>query len=439
MVNGIDTKQRGNGMPKIKSVHAREILDSRGNPTVAVRVTLDNEITAEAAVPSGASTGSHEALELRDKDPKRYHGKGVLKACSHVNGEIANRIAGMDALHQEQLDRTLIELDGTENKSRLGANAILGVSLACVKAAAKSRHLPLYRYIGGIQGCELPVPMMNLINGGAHSDAPIDFQEFMVRPVGAADFHEALRWGAEIFQSLKKRLTKNGMNTAVGDEGGFAPALHSIEEACEYLVHSIEDAGLKPGSVSTGGQVTLALDCAASEFYDPDRRIYRYRKAGGCERSRMEQVEYLEQLVRAFPIDSIEDGMAQDDWEGWELLTQAIGNPVQLVGDDLLVTNVRYLREAIRRHAGNAILIKMNQIGTVTETLDAVREAKAGGFRTIISHRSGETVDTSIADLAVALNAGQIKTGSLSRSERLCKYNRLLRIEDELRGAALIW
>ena len=409
---------------KIANIHAREILDSRGNPTLEVDVVLNNGVLARAAVPSGASTGENEALELRDGDKKRYGGKGVLKAVENVNSHIAPLLIGLSPFEQRTIDRIMIEADGSETKSHLGANAILGVSLAVARAAAAAKNMPLYRYLGGENAHKLPVPMMNIINGGSHSDAPIAFQEFMIRPVGASSFHEALRMGAEVFHSLKGVLKKRGLSTAVGDEGGFAPALDGVEDALQMILLAIEKAGYRAGK-----DVTIALDCAASEFYAEG--VYDYRRFEG-EKARIrtseEQVEYLEELVSKYPIDSIEDGMSENDWAGWEMLTRRIGDRCQLVGDDLFVTNVKFLRRGIDQKCGNAILIKPNQIGSLSETLDAIDLAKANGFATIISHRSGETEDTTIADIAVATNSGQIKTGSLSRSERIAKYNRLLRL-----------
>ena len=417
---------------KIANIHAREILDSRGNPTLEVDVVLNNGVLARAAVPSGASTGENEALELRDGDKKRYGGKGVLKAVENVNSHIAPLLIGLSPFEQRTIDRIMIEADGSETKSHLGANAILGVSLAVARAAAAAKNMPLYRYLGGENAHKLPVPMMNIINGGSHSDAPIAFQEFMIRPVGASSFHEALRMGAEVFHSLKGVLKKRGLSTAVGDEGGFAPALDGVEDALQMILLAIEKAGYRAGK-----DVTIALDCAASEFYAEG--VYDYRRFEG-EKARIrtseEQVEYLEELVSKYPIDSIEDGMSENDWAGWEMLTRRIGYRCQLVGDDLFVTNVKFLRRGIDQKCGNAILIKPNQIGSLSETLDAIDLAKANGFATIISHRSGETEDTTIADIAVATNSGQIKTGSLSRSERIAKYNRLLRIEEQIGAEA---
>ena len=412
----------------ITEVIGREVLDSRGNPTVEVDVILECGAMGRAAVPSGASTGEHEALELRDGDKKRYGGKGVTKAVNNVNTVIADALLGMNVTDQVGIDRVLLELDGTPTKSNLGANALLGVSLACAKAAANALEMPLYRYIGGVNAKVLPVPMMNIINGGSHSDAPIAFQEFMIRPVGAESFREALRMGAEVFHSLKKVLHDRGLSTAVGDEGGFAPALKGTEDALESIIKAIETAGYKAGE-----DVMIGLDCASSEFYKDG--IYDYSKfegATGAKRSSAEQVAYLEELISRYPIDSIEDGMSENDWEGWQLLTQRIGNRCQLVGDDLFVTNVPYLKKGIEMGCANSILIKVNQIGTLTETLDAIYMAHRAGYTSVTSHRSGETEDATIADIAVATNSGQIKTGSLSRSDRMAKYNQLLRIEEEL-------
>ena len=413
---------------KIASIKGREILDSRGNPTIEVDVMLENGILGRASVPSGASTGEHEALELRDHNRDRYLGKGVLKAVKHINTHIAEALIGKDVLDQRGIDRLMIDLDGTPTKSRLGANAILGVSLAVAKAAANSLNLPLYRYIGGSNTYIMPVPMMNIINGGSHSDAPIAFQEFMIRPIGAKTFSEGLRMGAEIFHALKRVLKGRKLSTAVGDEGGFAPGFHGTEDALNCILTAIEDAGYEPQR-----QVTIGLDCASSEFYTDG--IYDYTKfegIGAAIRSYGEQIDYLEELCNHYPIDSIEDGMAENDWDGWKMLTARLGKQCQLVGDDLFVTNVHFLRKGIQEKCGNAILIKVNQIGTLTETLDAIEMAHRHGYATIISHRSGETEDTTIADLAVATNSGQIKTGSLSRSDRMAKYNQLLRIEEEL-------
>jgi enolase len=419
---------------RIVSILGREILDSRGNPTVEVDVYTESGAFGRAAVPSGASTGENEALELRDGDKKRYGGKGVLKAVDNVNEIIAPALIGMLALDQRGIDAKLLELDGTKTKSNLGANALLGVSLAVAKAAADYLGLPLYRYIGGPNAYVLPVPMMNIINGGSHSDAPIAFQEFMIRPVGAPCFREGLRMGAEIFHALRKVLRDKGLSTAVGDEGGFAPNLAGgTEEAIDSILTAIRNAGYEPGK-----DVMIGLDCASSEFYQDG--IYDYTKFEGDKgkkRTSAEQVEYLEQLIAKYPIDSIEDGMSENDWEGWKLLTEKIGNKCQLVGDDLFVTNVEFLEKGIKMGCGNSILIKVNQIGTLTETLNAIEMAHRHGYTTVISHRSGETEDTTIADIAVATNSGQIKTGSLSRSDRTAKYNRLLRIEEELGNRAI--
>lgn len=405
-------------MSKIQSIHALEILDSRGNPTVEVIVTAEDGVKGKAAVPSGASTGEHEALELRDKDPKRYGGKGVKKAVSHVNGPLAELLKGQSVFEQEACDLKMIEADGTPNKGKFGANAILGVSLALAHAAAATKKLPLYAYLG--KGQNLPCPMMNIINGGAHADNGLDFQEFMIRPVNAPSFSEAVRWGAEVFHTLKKLLKDEGHVVSVGDEGGFAPRLESHEEAIEFILKAIEKAGYQPGT-----DITLALDCAASEFYDKATGKY-------CGRTAEEHISYLESLCSSYPIDSIEDALDQNDWPGWKLLTQKLKNKVQLVGDDLFVTNPLFLKRGFAEEVANAILIKANQIGTLTETLATIRLAQENGYATVISHRSGETEDTTLADIAVATNAGQIKTGSLSRSDRVAKYNRLLEIEDGL-------
>ena len=416
----------------ITEVTGREVLDSRGNPTVEVDVVLENGVKGRAAVPSGASTGEHEALELRDGDKKRYGGKGVTKAVNNVNTVIADALLGMDVTDQVRIDKTLIELDGTPTKSNLGANALLGVSLACAKAAANALDMPLYRYIGGVNAKKLPVPMMNIINGGSHSDAPIAFQEFMIRPVGADSFKEALRIGAEVFHALKKVLHGRGLSTAVGDEGGFAPALEGTEDALESILTAIRKAGYEPGK-----DVMIGLDCASSEFYHDG--IYDYTKFEGdkgAKRTSEQQAAYLEELISKYPIDSIEDGMSENDWEGWQMLTKRIGDRCQLVGDDLFVTNVQYLKKGIEMGCANSILIKVNQIGTLTETLDAIEMAQRAGYTTVTSHRSGETEDATIADIAVATNSGQIKTGSLSRSDRMAKYNQLLRIEEELGDTA---
>ena len=413
---------------KIAAIKGREILDSRGNPTIEVDVTLECGIMGRASVPSGASTGTNEALELRDGDPSRYEGKGVTKAVAHINELIAPKLTGLSALEQRYIDHQLLALDNTPDKSNLGANAILGVSLATARAASQYLGIPLYRYIGGINTFSLPVPMMNIINGGSHSDAPIAFQEFMIRPIGAPSFREALRMGAEVFHALKKVLKQRGLSTAVGDEGGFAPALNGTEDALECIIEAILKAGYTPRK-----DITIALDCAASEYFRENQYDYTlFEGEKGKQRSSEEQVTYLEHLIDTYPIDSIEDGMAENDWEGWRMLTQRIGNRCQLVGDDLFVTNVKFLQKGIDEQCGNAILIKVNQIGTLTETLDAIALARQNGYKTIISHRSGETEDTTIADIAVATNSGQIKTGSLSRSDRMAKYNQLLRIEEEL-------
>lgn len=415
---------------KITNIIAREILDSRGFPTVAAEVTLENGVKAEESVPSGASTGSHEALELRDNDPSRYNGKGVLKAVENVNEIIAPQLIGLSVYEQTAIDQLMCRLDGTPNKSKLGANAILAVSLAVAKAAAKANNTPLYRYLGGTDSHVLPVPMMNILNGGAHSDAPIAFQEFMIRPIGAESFSEGLRMGAEVFQSLKRLLKARGLSTAVGDEGGFAPKLKGIEDALDLIMQAIDHAGYLPGK-----DVTIALDCASSEFFKEGRYDYKiFEGENGRILDRDGQLAYLKHLVEKYPIDSIEDGMSEDDWVGWEFMTAELGSKCQLVGDDLFVTNVDYLAKGIRNGVANAILVKLNQIGTLTETLEAISMAQRNGYKAIISHRSGETEDTFIADLAVAVNAGQIKTGSLSRSERIAKYNRLLKIEAELHG-----
>ena len=418
---------------EIVKVVGREVLDSRGNPTVEVDVHLASGAFGRAAVPSGASTGENEAIELRDGDKKRYGGKGVLKAVDNVNNVIAPAILGMSALNQREVDHKLIELDGTKTKSNLGANAMLGVSLAVAKAAANYLDLPLYRYIGGTNAYVLPVPMMNIINGGSHSDSPIAFQEFMIRPVGAKTFREAVRMGAEIFHTLKKVLHDRGLSTAVGDEGGFAPTLKGTEDALESIIEAIKKAGYKPGE-----EVMIGLDCASSEFYKND--IYDYsifEGPNGAKRTSTEQVLYLEELIDKYPIDSIEDGMSENDWEGWKKLTQRIGDRCQLVGDDLFVTNVDFLAKGIEKGCANSILIKVNQIGSLTETLNAIEMAHRHGYTTVTSHRSGETEDATIADIAVATNSGQIKTGSLSRSDRMAKYNQLLRIEEELGDRAV--
>jgi enolase len=419
---------------EIVKIQGREILDSRGNPTVEVDVTLASGVIGRAAVPSGASTGENEALELRDGDKKRYLGKGVQKAVENINLRIAPAIIGISALNQREIDLKMIALDGTKTKSNLGANAILGVSLAVAKAAASYLDIPLYRYIGGTNTCSLPVPMMNIINGGSHSDAPIAFQEFMIRPVGAESFREGLRMGAEVFHALKKVLHDKGLSTAVGDEGGFAPNLAGgTEEALESILTAIRNAGYEPGR-----DVKIGLDCASSEFYVDG--IYDYTKfegSHGKKRTSAQQAEYLEELITKYPIDSIEDGMSENDWNGWKQLTDRIGSRCQLVGDDLFVTNVEFLRKGIELGCANSILIKVNQIGSLSETLDAIEMAHRAGYTTVTSHRSGETEDATIADIAVATNSGQIKTGSLSRSDRMAKYNQLLRIEEELGDLAV--
>jgi len=420
-------------MNRIKKIVAREILDSRGNPTVEVEVLLEGGVIGRASVPSGASTGENEAIELRDGDKSRYLGKGVLKAVSNVNNIIGHALIGVNVLNQRAIDKQMIALDGTKTKSNLGANAILGVSLAVAKAAAAYLNIPLYRYIGGTNAFVLPVPMMNIINGGSHSDAPIAFQEFMIRPVGAKSFREGLRMGAEIFHSLKKVLHDRNLSTAVGDEGGFAPALKGTEDALESIISAIEKAGYKAGK-----DVMIGLDCAASEFYKDG--IYDYSKfegPNGAKRTSAQQVDYLAELAGKYPIDSIEDGMNEGDWDGWKLLTDRLGSKIQLVGDDLFVTNVDYLKKGIDMGCANSILIKVNQIGTLSETLDAIEMAHRAGYTSVTSHRSGETEDATIADIAVATNSGQIKTGSLSRSDRMAKYNQLLRIEEELGDLAV--
>ncbi len=412
----------------ISNIIARQILDSRGNPTIEVDVHLNSGAFGRASVPSGASTGSNEALELRDNDPLRYMGKGVLKAVDNVNSIIAPQLFGMDALNQRDIDKFLLDLDGTENKSKLGANAILGVSLAVAKAAANYLQIPLYRYIGGVNAHIMPIPMMNIINGGSHSDSPIAFQEFMVRPIGASSISDAIMMGANILHNLKKILKDKGLSTAVGDEGGFAPLLNGTEDALNFIVEAIKSAGYLPKK-----EVTIALDCAASEFYKDG--IYDYTKFEGklaAKRNSKEQIDYLEHLINTFPIDSIEDAMSEDDWQGWKDLSARIGDRCQLVGDDLFVTNKKYLQKGIDLGCANAILVKVNQIGTLTETLETIELAKTNKYAVIISHRSGETEDSTIADIAVATNAGQIKTGSMSRSDRIAKYNQLIRIEEEL-------
>ncbi len=418
---------------KIEKITAREVLDSRGNPTVEVDVVLECGVMGRASVPSGASTGEHEALELRDGDKNRYGGKGVQKAVENVNKLIAPALVGMCALEQRAIDHKMLELDGTPTKSKLGANAILGVSLALAKAAATYLDMPLYRYIGGVNTYVLPVPMMNIINGGSHSDAPIAFQEFMIRPVGAPSFKEGLRMGAEVFHALKKVLKDRGLSTAVGDEGGFAPELEGTEDALNSILEAVKQAGYEPGK-----DIMIAMDCASSEFYKDG--VYDYTKFEGdkgSKRTADQQIDYLEELINKYPIDSIEDGMSENDWEGWKKLTARIGDRCQLVGDDLFVTNVEFLSKGIREKCGNSILIKVNQIGSLSETLDAIEMAHRNGYTTVTSHRSGETEDATIADIAVATNSGQIKTGSLSRSDRMAKYNQLLRIEEELGNLAV--
>lgn len=426
---------------KIEKIVAREIIDSRGNPTVEVDVTLENGVLGRAAVPSGASTGENEALELRDGDKNRFGGKGVLKAVENVNKVIAPALKGECVFGQRAIDKKMLALDGTPTKSKLGANAILGVSLAVAKAAASALNIPLYRYIGGTNPYVLPVPMMNIINGGAHSDAPIAFQEFMIRPVGASSEKEAIRMGAEVFHALQKVLKGRGLSTAVGDEGGFAPSLNGIDDALDCIVKAIEAAGYVPGK-----DIKIAMDCAASEFAykEGDKFFYDYKQLkdskqkdpNGKRLSTEEQIAYLEELITKYPIDSIEDGLSEEDWAGWVKLTTAIGHRCQLVGDDLFVTNVKYLQKGIEMGAGNSILIKVNQIGSLTETLDAIEMAHRHGYTTVTSHRSGETEDTTIADIAVATNSGQIKTGSMSRTDRIAKYNQLIRIEEELGDTA---
>lgn len=426
---------------KIKNIHAREILDSRGNPTVEVDVTLENGTMGRAAVPSGASTGENEALELRDGDKQRYLGKGTLKAVENVNTVIAPALVGDNVFEQRAIDNKMLALDGTPTKSNLGANAILGVSLAVAQAAAKALGLPLYRYIGGCNAFTLPVPMMNIINGGAHSDAPIAFQEFMIRPVGAPSLKEAVRWGAEVFHNLAKLLKKRGLSTAVGDEGGFAPALDGIEDALQIICDAIKAAGYEPGK-----DIKIAMDCASSEFAVVENGEYFYdykqlkngkqKDPNGKKLSAAEQIDFLEHLINTYPIDSIEDGLDENDWDNWVKLTERIGDRCQLVGDDLFVTNVKFLEKGIAMGAANSILIKVNQIGSLSETLDAIEMAHRHGYTTVTSHRSGETEDTTIADIAVATNSGQIKTGSLSRTDRMAKYNQLIRIEEELGNVA---
>ncbi|WP_297204749.1 phosphopyruvate hydratase [uncultured Brachyspira sp.] len=419
-------------MSLIDNIVAREILDSRGNPTVEVDVYLDSGVMGRAAVPSGASTGEHEAVELRDGDKSRYMGKGVQKAVENVNEIICNELIDMDALDQVEIDRTMIELDGTENKGKLGANAILGVSLAVAKAAAEELGMPLYRYIGGTNAKTLPVPMANILNGGAHSSAPIDFQEYMVMPVGAPTFKEGLRYVAEVFHNLKNILHERGLSTTVGDEGGFAPTLKDNEEPLQVIMQAIEKAGYKPGE-----DVMIAMDPASSEFYDKDKKMYVFKKSDKRELTPAEMVDFYADLYSKYPIISIEDGVAEDDWDGWKILTEKLGGKVQLVGDDLFVTNVKRLQMGLDKGVANSILIKVNQIGTLTETLDSIELAKTHNYTAVVSHRSGETEDSTIADIVVATNAGQIKTGSASRSDRIAKYNQLLRIEEELGSRAI--
>ncbi len=413
-------------MSIIKKVHARQILDSRGNPTVEVDIVTSQDVLGRAAVPSGASTGKHEAVELRDDDKSRFMGKGVTKAVENVNNKIAEKLLGVSVFEQNLIDHTMIELDGSDNKSVLGANAMLGVSLAAAKAAAQSVHQPLFRYIGGVNANTLPVPMMNILNGGSHADNAIDFQEFMVMPVKAETFSEALRMGTEVFHHLKKVLKDKNLSTNVGDEGGFAPNISSNVEAIEVVLQAIENAGYKPGE-----EIFIAMDAASSEFYDEEQKVYHFSSTGD-KLSSQEMADYWKEWADKYPIISIEDGMHEDDWEGWKAHTESIGDKVQLVGDDLFVTNVNRLQRGIDEHIGNAILIKVNQIGTLTETIDAVNLAKRNGYKSVMSHRSGETEDNTIADLAVALNTGQIKTGSASRSDRMAKYNQLIRIEEAL-------
>lgn len=418
-------------MSFITNIHARQILDSRGNPTVEVDLHTSDGSMGRAAVPSGASTGKHEAVELRDGDKKKYLGKGVLKAINNINDKLAEELYGIDVTKQREIDELMLEIDGTDNKSKIGANATLAVSMAAAKAAAKTTGLPLYRYVGGANAKTLPVPMMNILNGGAHADNKIDFQEFMVVPTGAATFAEGLRWGVEIFHHLKSVLKDKGYSTNVGDEGGFAPDIKSNEEAIETVLKAIEKAGYKPGE-----QVSIAMDAAISELWDAKTKKYHFHKSGGAKMSSEELVAYWVNWCKKYPIVSIEDGMDEDDWKGWKALTDALGNKVQLVGDDLFVTNVQRLEKGITENIANGLLVKVNQIGTLSETIDAVSMAQHAGYNTIMSHRSGETEDYTIADLAVALNCGQIKTGSASRSDRMAKYNQLLRIEEELGSSA---
>jgi enolase len=414
-------------MTIITDVHAREILDSRGNPTVEVDVELSSGFVGRAAVPSGASTGEHEAVELRDGDKKRYGGKGVLKAVDNVNKIISKAIIEMDAVNQAEIDTAMIELDGTPTKAKLGANAILGVSLACARAVAEAMGLPLYRYIGGVNARELPVPMMNILNGGSHADSNVDLQEFMVMPVGASSFTESLRMGVETFHALKAVLKSKGYSTSVGDEGGFAPSLKSNEEPLEHIITAIEKAGFKPGA-----DIMIALDPASSEFYDPGKKKYIFSKSDKSERDSSQMVDFYQKMVKQYPVISIEDGLAEDDWDGWKIMTDRLGNKIQIVGDDLFVTNTERLKKGIDKGVANSILIKLNQIGTLTETIQAIEMAKKAGYTAVVSHRSGETEDSTIADFVVAMGTGQIKTGSGSRTDRIVKYNQLLRIEEEL-------
>ena len=418
-------------MPYIVDVYAREVMDSRGNPTIEVEVTTESGAFGRAIVPSGASTGEREALELRDEDKTRFLGKGVLKAVDNVNDVICEALLGMDVTRQNEIDALMIELDGTHDKSKLGANAILGVSMAAARAAADFYGLPLYKYLGGFNAKELPVPMMNVINGGAHSDAKIDFQEYMIMPVGATSVKEAIRMGAETFHALKKVLKGRGQVTSVGDEGGFAPNLANNEEPLEVIVEAIKAAGYVPGK-----DIALAMDVAASEFYDVEKKVYTFKKSSGEVKTSDEMIDYYENLVNKYPIVSIEDGLGERDWDGWKRLTDRLGKRIQIVGDDLFVTNPAILKEGIEKGIANSILIKVNQIGTLTETFDAMEMAKRNGYTTVVSHRSGESEDTTIADIAVAFNAGQIKTGSMSRTDRIAKYNQLIRIEDELENVA---
>ncbi len=420
-------------MSNIIHIHARQILDSRGNPTVEAEVLTEFGAMGRAAVPSGASTGAHEAAELRDEDPDIYLGKGVLKAVDHINEIIVAELEGVNVFEQNQIDQIMIELDGTPNKSKLGANAILAVSMACAKAAANELNIPLYRYVGGVNANTLPLPLMNILNGGAHADNKIDFQEFMIAPIGGDNFSDALRMGVEVFHHLKKILKKKGYSTNVGDEGGYAPNIQTNEEAIETVLAAIESAGYIPGE-----DITIAMDAATSEFFDAEKGLYTFKKSDGRQMTPAEMVAYWAEWVKKYPITSIEDGCAEDDWEGWKLMTQQMGNKIQLVGDDLFVTNVKRLSKGIKEGVGNSILVKVNQIGTLTETIQAVDMAHRARYTSVMSHRSGETEDTTIADLAVALNCGQIKTGSASRSDRIAKYNQLLRIEEEL-GSQAIW